>query len=244
MVTDLIKSIQSYSKASSLIFKPWAIKYLILSAVVSLFFAVVFILAIYFFGDDLGQRFYQLLPFNSDIKWLSDVLQWATRIILWLSIIFIFKYVILIVTAPIMSLLSETVEKKLKHRSIPSLSIKQQIKSMLRGTVLALSNIIREIIITIPLLIIGLFSGLAIFITPLLYIIQSYYAGFGNYDFFMERRFNIKESRRFMNSHKGLAIGNGAIFLFILFIPIIGVLVAPALSTVAATVSSLEILEE
>ena len=143
-----------------------------------------------------------------------------------------------------MSLLSESVEIHLTSNTIPQLGFKDQIKSMIRGTRLAISNVIREILITIPTLLISFIPGFALFTTPFLLIVQSYYAGFGNYDFFMERRYNIRESRAFMSRHKGLAIGNGFLFLSFLVVPIIGVLLSPPLSTIAATVSALDLMDD
>ena len=220
MISDIIRSFEAYGRSVNYLFKPWSIKYVIISGFLSLLTLVAFILVIYFFGDNLMERlFLAFTPKALNIGWLVVLFEWITRILLWLALIFIFKYIVLIITAPIMSLLSESVEIHLTSNKIPQLGFKDQIKSMIRGTRLAISNVIREILITIPTLLLSFIPGFAIVTTPFLLIVQSYYAGFGNFDFFMERRFNIRESRRFMNRYKGLAIGNGFLFLSFLVVP-------------------------
>ncbi|NNE27008.1 MAG: hypothetical protein HKN09_09215 [Saprospiraceae bacterium] len=244
MISDIIRSFNAYGRSVNYLFKPWSIKYVIASGLLSLLTLVAFILVIYFYGDNLiDSLFLALTPKALSIEWLVVVFEWLTRILLWLGLIFIFKYIVLIITAPIMSLLSESVEIHLTSNTIPQLGFKDQIKSMVRGTRLALSNVVREILITIPTLLLSFIPGFALFTTPFLLVVQSYYAGFGNFDFFMERRYNIRESRIFMNRHRGLAIGNGFLFLSFLLVPIVGVLLSPPLSTIAATVASLDLMD-
>ncbi len=244
MISGIIKSFESYGTASSYLFKPWALKYVIISAIISLITLSAFIGLIYYYGDNLGAWIGQAIPFKIEIEWIVNALEWFFRIALLLALVFIFKYVILIVTAPVMSLLSESIEIRLTQNTIPQLSFTGQIKSMLRGTALAVSNLTREILITIPIFIASFIPGVAFLTAPLLIMVQSYYAGFGNYDFFMERRYSIRRSRNFMNRNKGYAIGNGFLFLSLLFVPLIGVLIAPSLSTIAATISGLDLIED
>ena len=85
--------------------------------------------------------------------------------------------------------------------------------------------------------IIGLFS------TVLLFLVQAYYAGFGNMDYTLERHFKYNESVQFIRNHRGLAIGNGIVFMLFLLIPIIGVILVLPLSVTAASVKTVEALE-
>ena len=80
--------------------------------------------------------------------------------------------------------------------------------------------------------------------TFLIFYIQSYYAGFGNMDYTMERYFGYDESIQFVKRHKGTAVGNGFFFFFMLFIPIIGIMLTLPISTVASTVETLKKLEK
>ena len=71
-------------------------------------------------------------------------------------------------------------------------------------------------------------------------LIQAYYAGFGNLDYFMDRHYSVKDSIAFVNRNKGVALGNGLGFLALLAIPIIGVFLAPTLGVAAATLSGID----
>ena len=66
-------------------------------------------------------------------------------------------------------------------------------------------------------------------------LLQAYYAGFGNMDFFLERHYGVKGSASFVRRYNGAAFANGVIFLLILLIPVIGLVLAPFMATIAAT---------
>ena len=76
-------------------------------------------------------------------------------------------------------------------------------------------------------------------------MIQAYYAGFGNADFTLERRrYKVNDSVRFMRQNRALALGNGAGFLLLLLIPVVGLVLAPGLGAVAATIDSVEAIDQ
>ena len=104
-----------------------------------------------------------------------------------------------------------------------------------RGIRINLRNLTKEILLTIPILLIGFIPVIGIFSTVLLFLIQSYYAGFGNMDYTLERHFNYKDSIIFVSKHKGLAVGNGIVFMLLLLIPLIGFILVLPLSVVSAT---------
>lgn len=106
-----------------------------------------------------------------------------------------------------------------------------------RGLRIALRNIFRELGATMLLLLLGLAPIFAPFSAILIFIIQSYYAGFSNLDFALERHYRFRESVKFVQNNRMLAIGNGAVFMFLLY-TFIGLLVALPLGTVAATIAA------
>lgn len=237
---------KAYMEGSEYYSRPFFIKYLLISGVLSLAAFLLLVGLIYEWGDNLGLALASGVSGNNAISGVvSSVISVLSVLLLWLVIIFIFKYIILIVVAPVMSVLSERVESDMTGEQVSSsLSISNQLYLMARGVRIALSNLARELIITIGLLLASLIPGTAIITTPLIFIVQAYYAGFGNLDLFMERHFDRKESRSFVSRHRGEAIANGSVFLLLLLIPFVGAFMAPSLATVAATVSGVKLLEE
>ena len=148
----------------------------------------------------------------------------------------IFKHLVLALSSPFMSPLSEKVERALSGREGPGtpFSIAQFTKDLIRGITIAIRNIIRELFFTFLLFLLGLFPPLTPFTTVAIFLIQAYYAGFGNMDFLLERHFNVRQSVRFVRKNAGIAIGNGAVFLA-LFLTVVGFVVVLPLGTVAAT---------
>jgi CysZ protein len=100
-----------------------------------------------------------------------------------------------------------------------------------------------ELLLTIPILLLGFIPVIGVFSTVLLLLVQAYYAGFGNMDYTLERHFKYSESIQFVKNHRGLAIGNGMVFMLFLLIPIIGVILVLPLSVTAATLKTVEALK-
>ena len=148
----------------------------------------------------------------------------------------IYKYVVLILVAPFMSMLSETVENHLRGRSNSvSFSLKRAAAEFVRGVRVALRNILREVLLTVVLLLMGLIPVIGLLSGPAIFLLQAYYAGFGNMDFTLERHLGVRQSAQFVRTYRGVAIGNGIVFLLVLAIPLAGLFVAPALATVTGT---------
>jgi CysZ protein len=75
-----------------------------------------------------------------------------------------------------------------------------------------------------------------------LFLLQAYYAGFGNMDYTLERHLNYEESINFVGKNKGVSIGNGIVFMVCLLIPVIGIIIVLPLSVTAASVKTVELL--
>lgn len=236
MLQGFVRGILSYGKALQLIrkFRLWF--YVLVPGLISLFLGIAIALSVWKYADNIGDWM------TSWYSWKGEgIVETIGSVISGIAIVFLtfllFKYIIIIAVSPFMSLLSEKVEKRLKNQtSSASFQFDQFLKDIGRGISLALRNIFWELLFTILLLLASfLFPIIAPFTAVLIFIIQAYYAGFGNMDFTMERHFTSKESIQFVRKNRGLAIGNGAVFLWMLLTGI-GFLFAPTLATIAATV--------
>jgi CysZ protein len=65
---------------------------------------------------------------------------------------------------------------------------------------------------------------------------QAYFAGFGNMDYTLERHFSYQKSIFYVKNNRGLAIGNGIVFMLFLLIPFVGVILVHPFSVTAATI--------
>lgn len=233
MIASFIKGILSYFNALGFILSNGLGKYFIYSGLIGLcLFAV------------SGYAIYSGAPFLSD--WLMSIIPWNIDLSLtvtnWISIVFssvlfltVFKYLMLIFTAPLMSALSAKVEQELTGDHYAGAGSVNILKEIFRSFRINFRNIIRELILTAILLGVGLLPLVGIVSGLLIILVQSYYAGFGNYDFWAERHFSFRDTVRYMKQRKGSLSGNGIVYVFLLAIPVLGAFLAPPLATVAAT---------
>ncbi len=149
----------------------------------------------------------------------------------------LFKYVFLIIGSPLFAYLSEKTEALLEGKDIP-FSFSQLIQDTIRGIKLALRNSLWQTVYTVSILLLA-FIPLIGWITPLVALLtECYYFGFAMLDHSFERNnLSSAESIAFTAKHKGLAIGNGIVFYLMHIVLIIGWILAPSYSIIAATLS-------
>ena len=237
-MNGLIRGIFTYLNVPNASIKYGLWPYYFLAGGISLILGVGLVYGSYSYGDDLGVWLASFIPWDWGANLVEQAGAWLGRIgILALSLI-IYKYIVLVIVAPIMSPLSAKIERRMTGLSTSEkFSILSFTKEMWRGLRIALRNIWREVIFTLLLLILSFVPGFALITTPLIFLVQAYYAGFGNMDYFMERHYSVSGAVQYVRRNRGLAIGNGSIFLLLLTIPFVGFLIAPGISTTAATIA-------
>jgi CysZ protein len=234
-MSGLVNGFLSYAKALPYLLKGWALKYLVLTGILAIASLAVMVGIVFFKGDELVHVVLNL--FNLDlIPWLDTGLEWVVRGILWVICILLFKYLILILASPFLSIVSNKVESAINGESVQATN-EEGFMGLGRAVSVSGGNLINEILLTIPLLIFSLIPGVAIVTTPLIFIIQAYYVGYGNLDTYLENKFSTKESKSFVKGNRGLAVANGSVFLGLLLIPFLGVFLAPIWSIIAVTIA-------
>ena len=146
------------------------------------------------------------------------------------------KYLVLALSAPFMS----GVADRIRMHYAPELHPKNdhQFWTLLwRGLRLNLGNLIRELCLTVLLLMLSVIPPFGLITAPLLLLIQAYFVGVGNLDYSLESFFNYRQSKSFLNQYRGLAIGNGFLFNLLALIPFVGVIIVLPLSVSAAAIS-------
>ena len=242
MIKNIISGIQAYFGTFSLISKLKLWKYFAIPMLISFVTAVLIGVSAYGLSDNIGYYISKLWVW----EWGKETFTVISNIIGGLFIVLIglilYKHIIMALSAPFMSPVSEKIETHLigKTHTHRSTSFSQQ---LWRGIRINVRNLGMELLLTIPILLIGFIPVIGIFSTILLFLVQAYYAGFGNMDYTLERHFKYNESVQFVKNHRGLAIGNGMVFMLFLLIPIIGVILVLPLSVTAATLKTVEALK-
>jgi CysZ protein len=245
MFKNILKGLYAYKDSFKLIneLKLW--QFFFVPMAVSLFFAVTLFFTAYSLSNDLGSFFARAWIWEWGKETMTEVASWLGGIVILILGFIIFKHMVMALSAPFMSPVSERIEKHyyshaFDHAQHRNTSNMQQLWRSLR---INLRNLIYEIAITIPLLLLSFIPLVGIFFTVLIFFVQAYYAGFGNMDYTLERHFNYKESVGFVKSNKGIATGIGMVFIAMLFIPVVGVILVLPFSVTASTRATLDIMK-
>lgn len=244
MIKNIISGMTMYGAAFRHISKHGLWLYVLLPGIISLILAGLVGSFAYGLSDDLGgviDGFWKWEFGRSIVEKIAQV--FGGLLILIIGAI-LFKQILMVVLSPFMSILSAKVEEQVTGiKSDAKFSVSKAIADVSRGLRIAIRNVTRELLATAILFIIGLIPVVTPFTTALIFLIQSYYAGFGNTDFTLERHYNYKNSIGFVKRNRSMTLGNGIVFMF-LFLSVIGFLFAMPFSTVAATLQSLEKIEK
>jgi CysZ protein len=242
---DFSSALKSYSQALKLFneLKLW--KYVLVPIAMSFLLGAIIIFAAWRTAISIGEWVASLWPFEwgeAFIEGLGGVLGGFLVILIG---IMTFKFAIMALAAPFMTPVSEKIEMHLTGKKINATdSAKEYMASIVRATRINARNLTMELLITIPLLIIGLIPIINIISAFLIFYVQSYYAGFGNMDYTLERYRNYSGAIKFVRKNRGIAVGNGFVFILLLFIPLVGICIALPLSTAASTIDTIKKLEQ
>ena len=240
MLSNILKGIQGYTGVFKLISQLKLWKYFFVPMAISLITALIIGLSAYELSDNVGSFISKIWPWEFGKDTFTAFSSIIGGIVIVAIGLILYKHIIMAFSAPFMSPVSEKIETYYtgnvnhKHRNT---SFNQQLN---RGIRLNIRNFGKEMLFTIPLVLLKFIPVVNIFSAALLFLVQAYYAGFGNMDYTLERHFNYKESIQFIKKNRGLAIGNGIVFMVLLLIPVIGVLLVLPLSVTAASIETVK----
>ncbi|WP_452599091.1 EI24 domain-containing protein [Pontimicrobium sp. MEBiC01747] len=243
MIKNIFSGIKAYSGTFALISKLKLWKYFLVPVIISIItFSIVAITA-YGLSDNIGGFIAKIWPWETGKETFTSISSFLGGLTIVVIGFILYKHIVMALSAPFMSPVSEKIEthltgvQKHEHRIT---SFKEQ---LWRGIRINVRNLSKELLLTIPILILSFIPVIGIFATILLFLMQAYYAGFGNLDYTLERHFKYNESVKFVRRHRGVAIGNGIIFMLFLLIPLIGIIIVLPLSVTAATTKAVELLK-
>ena len=245
MLQELIIAIQAYFKAHRFIVKHRLWKWILIPGIL---YAILFCAGIYFFWQSSGHvidYFFsktglKVLMVKEQDSWLRFLFILG-QLILQLVLLFVyfswFKYLFLIIGSPVFAYISERTEAIINGKEYP-FDLKQFWKDIARGIAIAIRNTLWQTVYTISIFILAFIPVIG-WATPVLVLfIECYYFGFSMLDYNSERRkLSVSQSIDFIGKHKGLAIGNGMVFYLMHWLPVVGWVLAPTYSVIAATLS-------
>lgn len=243
MIKALLNGLLAYKDALPLISKLNLWKYFAVPMLISFITALSIGFSAYGFSDDLGGLISSLWIWEwgaSTVRTISDIA--GALLIIALGLI-AYKHIVMALSAPFMSPVSEKIEAHLyanvhQHRNTSNAS------QLLRGLKINLRNLVWELLLSIPFLLLSLIPVVGVLATASLFLIQAYYAGFGNMDYTLERHFSYRESINFVKAHRGFATGNGIVFMLFLLIPFVGIILVLPISVTAASTTTLQLLKK
>uniref|UniRef100_UPI0025C03A0C EI24 domain-containing protein n=1 Tax=Lacinutrix sp. TaxID=1937692 RepID=UPI0025C03A0C len=240
MIKNILKGIKAYTGTFALISKLKLWKYFLVPVIISILTASVIGLIAYKLSDNLGRLFAKVWIWDWGKESFTSFSTFVGLIIIVVIGFILYKHIVMALSAPFMSPVSEKIEthltgvQKHDHRIT---SFKEQ---LWRGIRINTRNLFKELLFSIPLLLLKFIPGVNIVSAILLILVQAYYTGFGNIDYTLERHFKYDESIKFVRKNKGIAIGNGIVFMLFMVIPIIGIIIVLPLSVTAATTKTVE----
>lgn len=243
MIKNIFIGISAYSNAFGLISKLKLWKYFFIPIVISLVTATSVGFLAYGLSDNIGAFISKAWVWEWGKETFSSISTYIGGVIIIAIGFILYKHIVMALSAPFMSPVSEKIEAHLlgsENHTHRNTTFSQQ---LWRGIRINVRNLFKELLLTIPIILIGFIPIIGIISTVLLFLMQAYYAGFGNMDYTLERHFKYKESILFVQKNRGIAIGNGIVFMLFFLIPVIGVILVLPLSVTAASTKTIELIK-
>ena len=241
-MTDITKGISDYFRAFNLIFKLKLWKYVILVGLLSMLFGLGLIFSAYKSVDLFSNSLLNIYPFDFGKEYVVSIAKIMSVVLALALTILLYKYAVFVIFVPFLGPMSESIEEYLtgKKSGYPFWKINRLVKDILRGLKISARLFYKESIWLIIISIMGLIPILTPLIPVMIFLVQSFYGGYGNFDWTLERFYNVNQRIEFIRSNRSLTLGNGIPFILLLSIPVIGFFLAPILSVGAATISVVE----
>jgi len=151
----------------------------------------------------------------------------------------LYRSVAMVIYAPFIGLISETAEENFHGSKGPGFSIGGLIYDIYRGTMVSALTLALSLFLTVVCWLLWLLPvvGAIVYFAGML-VTQAYFAGAAFMDPVLERRrIGIRASLRHSYRHKWHAMGNGAGFMIMMLVPILGWFLAPSYGIIAAAIS-------
>ncbi|MEM1083576.1 MAG: EI24 domain-containing protein [Verrucomicrobiota bacterium] len=246
MLRPFLAGLTAYFRVPATLMRYGLWPYQLAPALISLLLALGLFAACWFGAESLHGWLDGLIELEP--AWLDHTfsLGMTTLALLALLTVFVFfhKHLALIILSPLLGKIAEETVKAVKGPEFAKSEL-SFMQSLRRSTGVNLRYILRELFTSLLFLACGLVPLIGSLVSAIgLFATQSRYLGYGLMDFPLEHRgLDVKQSDKFVRSHRALSTGLGAGYLLLMMIPLIGWMFAPTFGTVAGTLKALEQLD-
>lgn len=167
------------------------------------------------------EKGYEMCSNMNDTIWF--LLEMLLSITIGLILMKFAKYIVVVILSPLLSIISQIVERKLTSNIYP-FSLQQTLHDIKRGVRIAMRNVMWEYIFFLIIIIVSAIGWEDVSQSPIFYltfIFGFFYYGFSFIDYVNERRrLDIDQSIHFIRKHKGLAMAIGSIYSLFILVPV------------------------
>lgn len=243
MISNLIDGLKAYLEAYEVISRLKLWRFFLIPMLISVLIFLSIVLVSISFSDEIGLYISSFWSWDFGKETINTVSMILGGIILISIGLIVFKHLVMILSAPFMGPISKKIEDDFTGVTSQT-QVSSPLTLMFRSIKISSRNLFRELLLSIPILILGLIPLIGFFSLFLLFLMQAYFAGFGNMDYTLERHFSYQKSIQFVKANKGIAIGNGLVFMLFLLIPFVGVIFIIPFSVTSATISTVKIINQ
>jgi CysZ protein len=237
-IKDFYTGLVSYADAWQLIKKHQLWQFFIIPGILNLLLSIAVMYTAWVYSADITDwAILKLNAWDFSIRY-PWMIRYVVRILLYIFLFTLYlktyKYMVMILLAPALAYMAERTQE-LATGARQNFQMGVFIKNIIRGLAMSLRNMLVEIPLTILLFVLSFIPVIGLGATAALFYVESYFWGLAMVDYRNELQgMGVRQSIKTIRAHQGLAVANGAVFVLMLAIPVVGLMVAPALSVVAA----------
>lgn len=243
MIKAVFKGCAAYFEAYETISRLKLWKFFAIPMLTSLVVFLLIVFVSYAFSDAIGSYIASFWTWDFGKETFNTISRVFTGLLIVLIGFISFKHIIMALSAPFMGPISKKIEDDFRG-VVSQVNTTSSSGLLRRGIKISSRNLFRELLLSIPILLLGFIPVIGLFSAILLFLIQAYFAGFGNMDYTLERYFSYQKSILFVKKNRGVAIGNGLVFMLFLLIPFVGVILVLPFSVTAATIATVKLMNE
>jgi len=243
MISNLIDGLKAYLEAYRVISRLKLWRFFMIPMLISVVVFLSVVLVSISFSEVIGLYISSFWSWDFGKETINTVSMILGGIILISTGLILFKHLVMILSAPFMGPISKKIEDDFIGVT-SQVQVSSPLTLMFRSLKISSRNLFRELLFSIPILLLGLIPFIGFFSLIFLFLMQAYFAGFGNMDYTLERHFSYQKSIQFVKKNKGIAIGNGLVFILFLLIPFVGIIFIIPFSVTSATIATVKIINE